>query len=92
MFEKFTERARELVQKSQDILVRYQHTQLDTEHLLLAMLEQNDGLAAQVLKNLNVDTRGSSPSDGRSAGARAESAVCRRRGAGVHHAAHQARV
>ena len=58
MFEKFTERARELVQKAQDILVRYQHTQLDTEHLLLAMLEQNDGLAVQVLQNLNVDTRG----------------------------------
>ena len=57
MFEKFTERAREMVQKSQDILGRYHHTQLDTEHLLLAMLEQNDGLAAQVLQNLNVDTR-----------------------------------
>ena len=57
MFEKFTERARELVQKAQDILVRYQHTQLDTEHLLLAMLEQNDGLAVQVLQNLSVDTR-----------------------------------
>ncbi len=57
MFEKFTERARDLVQKAQDILVRYQHTQLDTEHLLLAMLEQNDGLAVQVLQNLSVDTR-----------------------------------
>jgi ATP-dependent Clp protease ATP-binding subunit ClpC len=57
MFEKFTERARSLVQSAQDILVRYQHTQLDTEHLLLAMLEQNEGLAVQVLQKLNVDTR-----------------------------------
>ena len=57
MFEKFTERARELVQTAQDILVRYKHTQLDTEHLLLAMLEQNDGLAVQVLQSLHVDTR-----------------------------------
>ena len=57
MFEKFTERARGLVQSAQDILVRYQHTQLDTEHLLLAMLEQNEGLAVQVLQKLNVDTR-----------------------------------
>ena len=57
MFEKFTERARELVQSAQDILVRYQHTQLDTEHLLLAMLEQNEGLAVQVLQKLNVDPR-----------------------------------
>ena len=57
MFEKFTERARELVQTAQGILARYKHTQLDTEHLLLAMLEQNDGLAVQVLQALNVDTR-----------------------------------
>ncbi len=56
MFEKFTEKARELVQTAQDILVRYKHTQLDTEHLLLAMLEQNEGLAVQVLQKLNVDT------------------------------------
>ena len=57
MIEKFTERARELVQTAQDILARYKHTQLDTEHLLLAMLEQSDGLAGQVLQKLNVDTR-----------------------------------
>ena len=57
MFEKFTERARALVQSAQDILARYQHTQLDTEHLLLAMLEQNDGLAGQVLQRVNADTR-----------------------------------
>ena len=57
MFEKFTERARELVQLAQDILTRYKHTQLDTEHLLLAMLEQNDGLASQVLRHLNVESR-----------------------------------
>ena len=56
MFEKFTEKARELVQTAQDILVRYKHTQLDTEHLLLAMLEQNEGLAVQVLQKLGVDT------------------------------------
>ncbi len=58
MFEKFTERARELVQTAQDILARYKHTQLDTEHLLLAMLEQNEGLALQVLQQLGVDIRG----------------------------------
>ena len=57
MFEKFTERARELVQAAQNILVRYKHTQLDTEHLLLAMLEQNDGIAVQVLQQLGVDLR-----------------------------------
>ena len=57
MFEKFTERARSLVQLAQDILTRYKHTQLDIDHLLLAMLEQNDGLAVQVLQSLKVDLR-----------------------------------
>ncbi len=57
MLEKFTERAREVVQAAQDVMTRYQHTQLDTEHLLLAMLEQNEGLAVQVLLKLAVDTR-----------------------------------
>ncbi len=57
MFEKFTERARSLVQSAQDILTRYKHTQLDIDHLLLAMLEQNDGLAVQVLQSLHVDMR-----------------------------------
>ncbi len=58
MFEKFTERARSLVQTAQDILTRYKHTQLDIDHLLLAMLEQNDGLAVQVLQSLHVDRPG----------------------------------
>jgi ATP-dependent Clp protease ATP-binding subunit ClpC len=57
MFEKFTEKARELVELSQQILQRYKHTQLDTEHLLLAMVEQNEGLATQVLHKLGVDIR-----------------------------------
>jgi len=57
MFDKFTERARDLVQTAQDIMVRYKHTQLDTEHLLLAMLEKHDGLALKILTHLSVDTR-----------------------------------
>src|SRR5579862_7332353 len=57
MQEKFTEKARELVQLAQEILQRYKHTQLDTEHLLLAMLEQNEGLGTQVLQRLGVDKR-----------------------------------
>ncbi|MBV9851322.1 MAG: AAA family ATPase [Armatimonadetes bacterium] len=57
-FEKFTERAREVVLAAQNVMARYQHTQLDTEHLHLAMLEQNEGLAVQVLQKLGVDIRG----------------------------------
>ncbi len=57
IFDKFTEKAREVVELSQQILTRYKHTQLDTEHLLLAMLEQNDGLVSQVLARQGVDHR-----------------------------------
>ncbi len=79
MFEKFTERARELVQTAQDILARYKHTQLDTEHLLLAMLEQNDGLAVQVLQKLERGHAQPEPGGRRRPGARPESAVRRLR-------------
>jgi len=57
MFEKFTEKARGVVENAQRILTRYQNTQLDTEHLLLGMLEQNDGLAVQVMQRIGVDVR-----------------------------------
>ena len=57
MFEKFTEKAREVVELAQEILRRYKHTQLDSEHLLLAMLEQNDGLTQQILHSLGIDVR-----------------------------------
>ena len=57
MFDKFTEKAREVVQSAQEILARYKQTQLDTEHLLLAMLEQREGLALQVLDILKVEPR-----------------------------------
>jgi len=35
---------------------RYQHTQLDTEHILLALLEQSDGIVPRILKDLSVNT------------------------------------
>ncbi|GAP61997.1 ATP-dependent Clp protease ATP-binding subunit ClpC [Ardenticatena maritima] len=54
-FNRFTERAQDAIARSQEILLRYQHTQLDVEHVLLALLEQPDGLVPQILERLDVD-------------------------------------
>ena len=54
-FDRFTERAQEAFAHSQEILQRYKHTQLDVEHLLLALLEQRDGVVPQILERLGAD-------------------------------------
>jgi len=55
--ERFTEQAREVLATSQGIASRYHHVQWDVEHILLALLEQKDGLTSQILAKLgaNVD-------------------------------------
>ena len=54
-FDRFTERAQDAAARAYDILQRYGHNQVDTEHILLALLEQNDGVVLQILERLNVD-------------------------------------
>src|SRR5512139_2527905 len=54
-FDKFTERAQDAAMRAYEILQRYQHTQADTEHLLLALLEQPDGLIPEILERMSVD-------------------------------------
>jgi ATP-dependent Clp protease ATP-binding subunit ClpC len=54
--EKFTEQAREVVAASQEIAVGYRHRQWDVEHLFLALLRQENGIAVQILGKLGVDT------------------------------------
>ncbi len=54
-FERFTERAQDVAARAYEILQRYGHNQVDTEHMLLALLEQPDGIVPQLLENLNVD-------------------------------------
>ncbi len=54
-FDRFTERAQDAAARAYEIVQRYGHTQVDTEHLFLAMLEQNEGAIPQILENLNVD-------------------------------------
>jgi ATP-dependent Clp protease ATP-binding subunit ClpC len=54
-FDRFTERAQDAAARSYEILQRYSHNQVDTEHILLALLEQPDGVIPQILEKLSVD-------------------------------------
>jgi ATP-dependent Clp protease ATP-binding subunit ClpC len=54
-FDRFTERAQDAAARAYEIVQRYGHTQVDTEHLFLALLEQNEGAVPQILGLLNVD-------------------------------------
>jgi ATP-dependent Clp protease ATP-binding subunit ClpC len=54
-FDKFTERAQDAAMRAYEILQRYQHSQADTEHLLLALLEQPNGLIPEILDKIGVD-------------------------------------
>lgn len=53
-FDKFTERAQDAAARSYEILQRYGHNQVDTEHILLALLEQPDGAVPQLLEKLTI--------------------------------------
>ena len=55
-FDRFTERAQEAATRAYEIMLRYQHTQLDSEHILLALLEQSDGIIATIMAELKMDT------------------------------------
>ncbi len=53
-FDRFTERAQEAAQRAAEIIQRYGHNQIDTEHILLALIEQPQGAISQILDQLNV--------------------------------------
>ncbi len=54
-FDRFTERAQEAAQRAAEIIQRYGHNQIDTEHILLALIEQPQGVIPQILEYLKVD-------------------------------------
>ena len=51
----FTESAEEALRYSQELVRRYRHAQWDVEHVFLALLEQQDSVPLQVLRELEVD-------------------------------------
>lgn len=53
-FDRFTERAQDAAMRAYEILHRYQHTQVDTEHMFLALLEQPGGVIPQLLEQMDV--------------------------------------
>ena len=54
-FDKFTERARRVLTLAQEEAQRFNHNYIGTEHLLLGLVREGDGVAAQVLANLDVE-------------------------------------
>ncbi len=54
-FEKFTERARKVLSLAQEEAQRFNHNYIGTEHLLLGLVREGEGVAAKVLNNLGVE-------------------------------------
>ena len=54
-FDKFTERARKVLTLAQEEAQRFNHNYIGTEHLLLGLVREGDGVAARVLTNLGVE-------------------------------------
>ena len=54
-FDKFTDRARKVLTLAQDEAQRFNHGYIGTEHLLLGLVREGEGVAARVLENMNVE-------------------------------------
>ncbi len=54
-FDKFTNRARKALHLAQEEAQRLQHNYIGTEHLLLGLIREGEGVAAKVLNNLGID-------------------------------------
>ena len=56
-FDRFTESAQEAAQRAIEILQRYEQNQVDTEHILLGLLEKPEGMIEQILDELDVSVK-----------------------------------
>ena len=54
-YDRFTERAQDAAQRAYEILQRYGHNQVDTEHILLALLEQPEGVVGELVEIMGAD-------------------------------------
>ncbi len=54
-FEKFSERARRVLSLAQEEAIRFNHNYIGTEHVLLGLVRESEGVAARVLGNLGID-------------------------------------
>src|SRR3954453_12323402 len=58
VFERFTERARQVVVLAQDEARTFKHNYIGTEHILLGLIREEEGLAARVLESLGITFEG----------------------------------
>src|SRR5258708_26973383 len=54
-FNRFTQRARKVLSLAQEEAQRFQHNYIGTEHILLGLIREGEGVGAKVLSNLGVD-------------------------------------
>ena len=54
--DKYTVKSMEAIREAQEIVIRNQNMQIDQQHLLYALLNQEDGLIPQLMKKLRIDT------------------------------------
>ena len=54
-FDRFNDRAKRVLALAQDEAIRFNHNYMGTEHLLLGLVREGEGVAARVLDSLNVD-------------------------------------
>ena len=57
MYERFTDRARKVMQLANQEAQHFNHEYIGTEHILLGLVKEGSGVAANVLKNLDGDLR-----------------------------------
>ena len=52
---RYTQRGQEAIMASQELAQNYNHSQIEPEHLLLALLQQEDGVAGEILRQVSAD-------------------------------------
>ncbi len=57
MFDRFTDRARKVMGLARQEAQRFNHDYIGTEHILLGLVQEGSGVAASVLKNLDIDLK-----------------------------------
>ncbi|MEK7487448.1 MAG: Clp protease N-terminal domain-containing protein, partial [Planctomycetota bacterium] len=57
MFDRFTDRARKVMGLARQEAQRFNHEYIGTEHILLGLVQEGSGVAANVLKNMDVDLK-----------------------------------
>ena len=55
MFDRFTDRAKKVMNLARQEAQRFNHEYLGTEHVLLGLVQEGSGVAANVLKNMGID-------------------------------------